>query len=237
MTPASGAVVAAVLASAALLVALPPDSRRRRRRVLAPDRSAVTLDPGWVAVALVPVLAFLLLGPVGALVGLLASPVVRRQVTALSSLREQRRAEVMVTQAPVTLDLVAAVLAAGRSPELAISVVAEHTPDPLGVVLRGVALRLRLAADPVAAWLTLDGTAVESVGRAFARSEASGAAIVPVVVDTADDVRRRARALRREAAGRVAVRTTVPLGLCLLPAFVLIGVAPTVLAVVAAATR
>lgn len=237
MTPAAAAVVAAGLGTLAVLVAAPPSARRRRRRLLSAGVGTTTIDPGRVAVVCVPVLAFVLLGPLGALVGVAAAPVVRRQVAALASVREQRRAEAMVAQAPVTLDLVAAVLAAGRSPESAVSVVAEHTPAPLGVVLGDLGRRLRLSTDPVSAWLTLDGTALEAVGRALARSQNSGAAIVPVVADTADDVRRRARALRREAAGRVAVRTTVPLGLCLLPAFVLIGVAPTVLAVVTAATR
>ncbi len=221
----------AVLVTIAVLLAVPGSAGRRLRRVLGSQR-AVNLDLGLTAAALVPLLALLVFGPVGLVVGLASAPIVRRQVAALESLRDRRRSAELVRQLPLALDLVAAVLAVGRSPQDAMRIVAASTPPPLGDELSTVAHRVRLAADSTTAWRTLDGGVLEPVGRALARSEATGAAIVPLMRDVAQDLRRRVRAEQRELVGRIAVRTTAPLGLCLLPAFVLIGVAPTVIAIV-----
>jgi Flp pilus assembly protein TadB len=225
---------AALLVAAAVLVGVPGRARRRAARL----RGAGGIPrPGLptVAAVSVPVLALLLFGPVGLVVGLALSPLVHRQAAGWEPSRVRRRREQLVRQAPLALDLVAAVLAVGRSPHEAMRVVAAHTQAPLGEELLALAHRVRLAADPATAWRSLDGDVLEPVGRAFARAETSGASIVPLVRDAADDLRRRARAERRESVGRVGVRTTVPLGLCLLPAFVLVGVAPTVLAALGSA--
>lgn len=222
---------AAVLVALALLVVVPGAPGRRLRRVVG-QPLAVKVDLGWAAAALVPLLGLLLFGPVGLVVGLVTAPIARRQVARLESMGDRRRSAALVRQLPLALDLVAAVLAVGRSPEEAMRIVAASTPSPLGEELTIVTHRVRLAADTTTAWRTLDGGVLEPVGRALARSETTGAAIVPLMRDTAEELRRRARAEQRELVGRTAVRTTAPLGLCLLPAFVLIGVAPTVIAIV-----
>jgi len=225
----TGSLTAALLVATAILVAVPGPAGRRARRL----EGAVSFPrpgPPVVVAVSVPVLAFLLLGPVGLVVGIALAPFTHRQVSGWETERTRRHRALLVRQAPLALDLVAAVLAAGRSPQEAVRVVAAHTPPPLGDELQGLAHRVRLAADPAVAWRSLDGGALEPIGRAFARAETSGAAIVPLMRDTAEDLRRRAWAERRETVGRVGVRTTLPMGLCLLPAFVLVGVAPTVLA-------
>lgn len=223
--------IAAVLAAVAVLVARPGPARRRRRRLLHPS-SGRRIDAAVAAVVMTPVVGLALGGLIGLVVGVAVAPLVHRQVASLESARSRRRREAALEQAPLALELVAAVLAAGRSAHDALRIVAAQTPSPLGEELTALAHRVRLASDAATAWRTLDGGPLEPVGRAFARSETSGAAIVPLVRDTAEDLRRRARASRREAVGRVAVLTAAPLGLCLLPAFVLVGVAPTVIAVV-----
>lgn len=227
---------AALLVTLALLVASPGPGRRRRRRIEgAPARRRP--DAGLVAAGLAPVLGLVLAGTIGVVVGLAVAPLVRRQVSTLESSRERRRRAAARRQLPMALDLVAAVLAVGRSSQDAVRIVAAHTPPPLGLELTSLAHRVRLASDPAAAWRSLDGGPLEDIGRAFARSESSGAAVVPLVRDAAQEVRRSAAAERRELVGRVAVRTAAPLGLCLLPAFVLVGVAPTVIAVIGAVLR
>ncbi|MTB88459.1 type II secretion system F family protein [Aeromicrobium senzhongii] len=226
----TGALPAALLVAAAFLVAVPGPAGRRARRVNGGTAGFVRPGPPLVVAVSVPVLALLLLGPVGLVVGVAVAPFLHRQVSGWETERTKRRRAMLVRQAPLALDLVAAVLAAGRSPQEAVRLVAVHTPPPLGDELQALAHRVRLAADPAVAWRSLDGSALEPVGRAFARAETSGAAIVPLMRDTAADLRRRAWAERRETVGRVGVRTTLPMGLCLLPAFVLVGVAPTVLA-------
>lgn len=227
---------AGLLVALAVLVAAPGPGRRRRRRIagVAPRRRP---DTALLAAGLTPVLGLLVAGTIGVVVGLAIAPLVRRQVATLESARDRRRRTALVRQLPMALDLVAAVLAVGRSSQDAVRIVAARTPAPLGEELTALAYRVRLASDPAAAWRSLDGGPLEVVGRAFARSESSGAAVVPLVRDAAHELRRSARAERREVVGRVAVRTAAPLGLCLLPAFVLVGVAPTVIAVVGSVLR
>lgn len=222
--------IAAVLLAVAVLLGSPGPDRRRLARLRGRPRRRRP-GPPVIAAAASPLVGFLLLGPIGLVVGAALAPLVHRQVAALESGRSARRRAALLRQAPLALDLVAAVLAAGRSPLDAVRIVAAHSPAPLGEELATLERRVRLSADTGAAWRTLDGDVLEPVGRAFARAEISGAAIVPLVSDTAEDLRRRAWAKRRETVGRVGVRTTVPMGLCLLPAFVLVGVAPTVIAV------
>lgn len=227
--------IASALVVVAMLVGWPGPSRRRRR--LGERHRPRRIEPAIVATILVPLLGLVLGGVIGLAVGVAVAPIVHRQVAALESARARRHEAAIRRQVPLALDLMAAVLAAGRSPHDAVRLVAAHTPSPLGDDLTALAHRARLASDPVAAWRTLDSGPLESVGRAFARSETSGAAIVPLVLDAADDLRRQARAERREVVNRVAVRTAAPLGLCMLPAFVLVGVAPTVIAVVGSVLR
>ncbi|MET0468614.1 MAG: type II secretion system F family protein [Aeromicrobium sp.] len=222
---------AGALLACALLLVVPGPARRRHRRLHRPA-SPRHLDRAVLVAGCVPLAGWLVLGTVGLVAGAAVAPLVHRHVGRWESAREARRRVQLVRGAPLALDLVAAVLAAGRSPHEAVLAVAAHTPDPVGHELLALAHRVRLAADPATAWRSLDGDVLEPVGRAFARAETSGAAVVPLIRDAAEDLRRADRAQRREDVGRVGVRTTVPMGLCLLPAFVLVGVAPTVLAVV-----
>ncbi len=228
--------ISAVLAALALLVAWPGRATGRWRAVCRAKQRR-PIDLGLVAAGLTPILAGLIFGWLGFLAALALAPVVKRQVSSLGSIRERRLQEQLAMQAPAALDLITAALQAGRSAEGALAVVAEHSPAPLGDLLRETSRRLRISADPVAVWSALDGTALEVVGRAFGRSESTGAAVVPLALDAAEDLRRNARGVRREAVGRIGVQTTVPLGLCLLPAFVLVAIGPTVLAFVGSVLR
>ena len=53
--------------------------------------------------------------------------------------------------------------------------------------------------------------------------------VAHVISGVADELRREHRARRRDDSRRVAVRTAAPLGICFLPAFFLIGIAPTLM--------
>ncbi len=65
----------------------------------------------------------------------------------------------------------------------------------------------------------------------------TGAAPGPALRAGAERVRRDRRTAAREAAGRLGVRLVVPLGLCFLPAFILIGLVPVMLSLGSALTR
>ena len=70
--------------------------------------------------------------------------------------------------------------------------------------------------------------------RALARS-ATGAAPAALLRAVADDADAAARAAAEAAARRAAVTAVLPLGLCFLPAFVLLGIVPLVAGLLAAA--
>ena len=177
-----------------------------------------------------PVALLVLVGrPWAALAGVVLAPVVGAAVRRLETADERARALVVRRQLPEALDLVSAVLAAGRPPAAALALVADVTAPPLALDLRAVADRLAVSGEVRAALVELpDSLAV--LGRALGRAEDTGAPVAGVVASAADDTRRDARAARREAGRRVGVRTAAPLGLCFLPAFLLVGIVPTVVA-------
>ncbi|MCA1721019.1 MAG: type II secretion system F family protein, partial [Actinobacteria bacterium] len=65
--------------------------------------------------------------------------------------------------------------------------------------------------------------------RLLARAAEGGAPVADTVARLAQDARAVARAAGEQAARRVGVLVVAPLGLCFLPAFVLLGVVPVVL--------
>jgi pilus assembly protein TadC len=62
----------------------------------------------------------------------------------------------------------------------------------------------------------------------MARAQATGAPVTRVVERLADELARAARADVEDRARAVGVKAALPLGLCLLPAFLLIGIVPLV---------
>ena len=109
------------------------------------------------------------------------------------------------------------------------AVVCAALPGPAADRLAGVAARLALGMDPAQVWASLDGDpALAPLGRTLARAQASGASVVPAVERLASDLARRGRADVEERARSVGVKAALPLGLCLLPAFLLVGIVPLV---------
>ncbi|GAA1747209.1 hypothetical protein GCM10009710_29150 [Aeromicrobium alkaliterrae] len=167
--------------------------------------------------------------PWGTLAAGAAAPLVRARVA-----RAGRSGPgTVAAELPVALDLVAAALAAGRPPGVAVAAAARALGGQVGAELDAVAARLVTVADPSEVWrdvATRPGLA--ELARAVLRAERSGSAPAAVVANVADDLRRRRQSerLRRTRAGGVA--TALPLGLCFLPAFFLIGIAPTLLGLV-----
>ncbi|MXG89225.1 type II secretion system protein [Nocardioides sp. YIM 123512] len=184
--------------------------------------------PVWSLLAGAAVWAFL-----GGAVGALAAPlaavgtwvVIERAEPA--SMRRER--EAAVRELPHVVGLLADALRSGRSPTEALAVVADALPGPASVRLAEVVPRLRLGLDPAQVWAELaTDPALGPLGRALARAQRTGAPVVATVERLADDLARGARADVEDRARAVGVKAAVPLGLCLLPAFVLIGIVPVV---------
>ena len=157
----------------------------------------------------------------------------------------------LIADLPVALDLTAACLAAGTAPDVAQRAVGHAVGGPLGPALLAAARRTGMGApageaftDLVAAGRPLRFTpnglgrdragpaapAVTAVARAFERSGDSGARVAATLERVADRLRASAHADTVEAVRRAGVLAVLPLGLCFLPAFGLLGVVPVVLA-------
>lgn len=219
------------LAAVAVLLSVPGGPPSRPAAVPAGPASRRWPSPGTgTAAALVAVAAVVLVGGVtGVLLGAVLAVGVRLLVPRLQGEQERRRAEGLARQAPLTVDLVAACLASGAPPEVAVEAAARAVGAPTCEVLLPAVAALRLGADPGSVWdevARVDGLA--ALARAFARSQHSGAALSDLLPRVADEVRAAARARAEARIRTAAVRLTAPLGAALLPAFVLLGVVPVV---------
>jgi pilus assembly protein TadC len=171
-------------------------------------------------------------GLVGLAVGVAVAVVMERFLRRLEPAEARARRLREVADLPLAADLMAAGLRAGAPVDHAAASVAEAIGGPLGERLVRVARSLRLGAEPAEAWSHI--AAVAGAGRmaqAAVRSSASGAALAGALTRLADDLRAD-RAMASEAAARRAgVLIVLPLGLCFLPAFILAGLVPVLIAV------
>jgi len=130
---------------------------------------------------------------------------------------------------PHLVDLLAAALRGGATPSSGVRMACGALPGPAADRLAGVTERLELGVDPEQVWTTLaEDPDLAPLGRALARSHRTGAGVVSTVEQLADELARSARAEVEERARVVGVRAALPLGLCLLPSFLLLGIVPLV---------
>lgn len=220
--------VSGILAALAVALTVPKGPAGRRRRLVPaspPPRPSSTV----LALIAIPLVAWLVLGPVAALLTGAALPVVRHAIGALESRADRERRELLERQLPMALDLVSALIESGRAPTAAVRVVAEAVADPLATELESLVTRLSVSADPAQVWHDLrDDRVVGVLARAFGRAETSGMPVVRLIAQAAVEQRRVFAAQRRVAGAAVASRSTLPLGACFLPAFFLLAIAPTI---------
>ncbi|WP_156251529.1 type II secretion system F family protein [Pseudactinotalea terrae] len=125
----------------------------------------------------------------------------------------------------VVLDLVRAALSSGIDVVGAIEAVGGALEPQQGAVYLRAARALRLGASWSAAWPVRS-----EVPDALEPAWVDGVDPEPLLAHAAATIRRTRQATAREAAARLGVRLVLPLGLCLLPAFVLLGLVPVLLA-------
>ena len=125
---------------------------------------------------------------------------------------------------------VAVCLEAGMPVAAAVAAAAEPLDGSTGTALRRVAGLLELGGDPAQAWRTVhDDPAAGSFARAAARSAATGAALARTARAESTRVRESLADVAEARANRAGVLIAAPLGLCFLPAFLVLGVAPVVI--------
>jgi hypothetical protein len=129
-----------------------------------------------------------------------------------------------------TWDLLAACLRGGLPVSVAVQAIAGHLSGPPAEALRRTAELAALGADPATAWEpALAEPVVAELARAARRSARSGTALATVAEGMAANARSGAADWAEAKAQRAAVAVAGPLGLCFLPAFLCLGVAPVVI--------
>ncbi|PZS37496.1 MAG: type II secretion system protein [Pseudonocardiales bacterium] len=127
-------------------------------------------------------------------------------------------------------ELLAACLRAGVPVPAAVRAVAEGFDEPAGPALLRTAELLALGADSTQAWLpALQCSATARLAKAARRSGRSGTALAESLTRLATEVRAAAREQSEARAQRAGVLIAAPLGLCFLPAFLVIGVVPVLI--------
>ncbi len=228
-------VLAALLVSVGLLLGgtphrLPAPARRagastaRVSPVVSPTRrgavwagllagaASAVLAPGWVALVGVPV-------GVG-----VWDRVRRMEPRAVLRARETVREEL-----PQVVDLVGALVRSGAAPDRALGAVARVVSAETRHQLQPFLGRLDLGGDVSAVWSELGAhPELGRLGTTLHRATTSGASVSRALDRLAQDLRASRRGELAVRVRQVEVRTTAPLGACLLPAFVLLGVVPLV---------
>lgn len=164
-------------------------------------------------------------GWAGAGAGLVGGVVCWRVLGQVESPAVVRRREALERDLPLAVYLLGASLGSGASMVSAVLVVAEALPGPIAEELRKTHHRLVLGLDPAAVWRGVPAP-LRPLGRALERAHASGASVRGAVDSLAEDLRSGARARAEALARTVEVRAAAPLGVCFLPAFVLLGIVP-----------
>jgi pilus assembly protein TadC len=237
----------ACLVAAAVLVAVPGRGNRPASRLSRlPVRVAVLAPPPERAGGTAPLFDKVRLGAglgglavavvvgswFGVLAGAGAAVVLDRGLRRLepAARRERRLAEAAML--PLAADLLAVALRGGAPADRATAAVAEALPGPLGDRLARVGRVLSLGGTPAQAWAQIEAVpGADRLVRAAVRSAEHGSALAGALGRLAEDLRAD-RAIAAEAAARRAgVLIVLPLGMCFLPAFVLAGLVPVIVAI------
>lgn len=231
--------LAAVLAALSVLVLTHAPTPRERLRRLSPlpprqaDRRSRSALLGPVGALGGGLAGWLVLGPaVGAVLGLVLLVALPKLAEGSADSDEDRRHDrEVVRELPLALDLLAACLAGGAPPHAALAAVADALEGPCGQRLAAVAARLAVGTPAAEAWTALgaDRGPAGAAARAMARAAVGGAPVAAAVHRVAAQARQEAAARAERAARRAGVLAVGPLGLCFLPAFLLLGVVPAVI--------
>ncbi len=140
--------------------------------------------------------------------------------------------ELLALQLPLALDLVGACLAGGSPLADALASVADAVGGPAGARLSRVAGALSVGTPTEEAFGELGDTgAAGSASRALRRAAEGGTPVAAAVSRVAQDARRAANTVARKKVKRAGAQAAAPITVCFLPAFLLLGTVPCVIAV------
>lgn len=201
-----------------------PQSERALLTRLRPVLSGLVVLAGPTVIGGVP----------GVLAGLVGAALTWRILGQAESPAARQRRERLERDLPTAVELLATTLAAGSSVKTSLAVVARAVGGPVGEELSAIGHRLGLGVDPATVWRAVAGHAqLGPFGRAALRAHESGASVANAVRRLGEELRARERSEVAARAKTVEVKAAAPLGVCFLPAFVLLGVVPMVAGVFA----
>jgi len=226
------ATAAALLLAGPVRVRMPGTAVRRRDHDdrallhrLRPLLSALAFAGAWIFAG----------GVVGAIAGLAGAAVTWRVLGRAESPASRRRREELERDLPTAVHLLGACLGAGAATATSLDTVADALPGAVADELMLVRHRLALGVDPVLVWRDLaEHPQLRPLGRSLLRAHRSGASVRGAVDRLATELAAQSRARTDVLARTVEVRAAAPLGVCFLPAFLLLGVVPLVVGVFSA---
>ncbi|MFF8914972.1 type II secretion system F family protein [Streptomyces sp. NPDC015032] len=215
----------------AVLLAIGPEKRRRGRAVSFARAKEWIAPLGAVATGVV-----LIGGLPGCVAGLAGAYGARRWQQSRrgrepgAGVADAAETAEAVRQLPLAADLLAACISAGAGPREAAEAVGESLGGPVGLRLARMAAEIRLGGEPAVAWGRFgEMPGAGALARCLDRAGSTGAPAAEPVARLAEAMRAERASASVARAQRAGVLITAPVGLCFLPAFLAVGVAPVVI--------
>ena len=171
-----------------------------------------------------------MLTPVPAAIAMGSIVIVRRTRPILAARRRRREADRAL---PDALDLLVLSIRAGLTPQQAIAELALHAPESVRNAFASTVHRTERGssfADALTALPETLGPGAVGLADVIATSDRYGLPLGPVLDQLTNEARSARRRLDQADARRLPVRLSFPLVVCTLPSFVLLAIAPAVLA-------
>lgn len=147
---------------------------------------------------------------------------------------KQRRVETVKQELPLVCDLLAVCLETGLPLRVAVDALVDATGPPVRSALAQVSARVQLGVEETLAWEELRETpGWEELASELSFTAATGVSAATALRELGVRTRKSVDAAAQERARSVGVRSVLPLMLCFMPAFVLLGIVPIIGGVVA----
>jgi pilus assembly protein TadC len=143
------------------------------------------------------------------------------------------RRQQLIMEVPQALELLAACLAAGLPARTACAAVVQAFDGPVADDLGRVLALMQLGVGDASAWRAIhDHPQLGMAAADLARSVESGTSMVEGLQSHARAARETRRAALQVRARAVGVRSVLPMMICFLPSFILLGIVPAVVSAV-----
>lgn len=230
----SPVLIAAIAAGLFVIAIAPAHASRLRGRE--PPGTGMTTEParprrllGAAASGVAVWFATASLGPLALVLAAAAAVLSFVVLGRLETGAQARRQAELAAELPQVCDLLVACLESGLPLRVGAEVVAGGLDGPMAAGLAEVAAKIRLGVAEERAWEEMAAEpALTGLARELARGAGSGVALAARLRALGLDARREANARAEVRAKKVGVASVLPLMVCFLPAFVLLGVLPIV---------